>query len=755
MKDPIQQKENKQAAPQNETSNSAGAQTMSPPSFALTSAPIQKKEDPKAKAAKPKTPQEEFVAKYAASAVALENKDGIPALFTLAQGALESGWGKSAIGNALFGIKAGKNWKGKKQLVTTTEYFNDDKQGSKFPEVISITKVTEGKNAGKYKYMVKDYFRDYETVEEGLADHSSFLMTNKRYAGAFNTETPEAFAQAVADAGYATASDYGGTLKQMINSVKKRWPADVPMPAGNAKAKTGGKPGGAAVEPGKEQPATQTPAKKPAGAGQQAGAAAQTGAASAAKTIKQSVGDKGVNAPEDALVIKELMIKAGYDLTMIPAIGPKTIGYIKDFQTKKFGWKNPDGLIEPGGSTFKALAGGGGASKPAAPAKKPSTDKGSPAAKAPASMDYDALSQKLYTAMFGGITGFGTDEEAIFAALTKLGKDASKIQALKAAYKKKYGRDLTADLRSELSDGFFGNDLSKALGLLTPKKDAAPAKGDTKPKTTPVKEPAKDSSGGQKAGSTGNKLDEFYQDFSNIKVVHGDKTVNVKPPYHINDGKRKTAAIAARDANPKVKSFINKLASDGKISSGAKIGKSQPADIKAILEAAVDQGLVTHDSAKMVDFLAKYGLSVDCSGYVSQALNFLMDGNKTVDSKDGLVPNNTGSGSLKGGTDNFTKVNIGDVKAGDTMHLSGHIRIINEVVKDGKIVYFRTAESTAAVNPKDNENGLMTRWWKWDGTKKYRSWENQNGAHPAANDKSWVESTEANTFGRYKKLTAS
>lgn len=46
--------------------------------------------DPK-RAQKPLTKQEAFVHKYAASAASLENKDGIPALFTLAQGALESG----------------------------------------------------------------------------------------------------------------------------------------------------------------------------------------------------------------------------------------------------------------------------------------------------------------------------------------------------------------------------------------------------------------------------------------------------------------------------------------------------------------------------------------------------------------------------------------------------------------------------------------------------------------------------------------
>ena len=190
---------------------------------------------------KDQRPQAQFIARYAPGAIALEKADGVPALFTLGQGALESGWGKSSIGNALFGIKAGSNWTGMKQLVTTTEYFSDDKHGSGFPSVISITKVSDK----KYKYIVKDWFRDYPTVEAGLADHSRFLMENKRYAPAFNTTTPDDFAQAVADAGYATAPDYGGTLKSMIATVKKYWPPELgAWPAGNCRAITGGKPGG-------------------------------------------------------------------------------------------------------------------------------------------------------------------------------------------------------------------------------------------------------------------------------------------------------------------------------------------------------------------------------------------------------------------------------------------------------------------------------------------------------------------------------
>jgi peptidoglycan hydrolase FlgJ len=64
-------------------------------------------------AAKPMTRQEAFVAKYMPYAKKTEAATGISAIFIVAQAALESGWGKHSIGNNVFGITAGSNWKGK------------------------------------------------------------------------------------------------------------------------------------------------------------------------------------------------------------------------------------------------------------------------------------------------------------------------------------------------------------------------------------------------------------------------------------------------------------------------------------------------------------------------------------------------------------------------------------------------------------------------------------------------------------------
>jgi Annexin len=58
--------------------------------------------------------------------------------------------------------------------------------------------------------------------------------------------------------------------------------------------------------------------------------------------------------------------------------------------------------------------------------------------------------------MKGALTGIGTDEKNIFSTLES--KTADELKVLKANYQDHYGRNLTADLKGELS----GKDESKA-----------------------------------------------------------------------------------------------------------------------------------------------------------------------------------------------------------------------------------------------------------------------------------------------------
>ena len=120
---------------------------------------------------------------------------------TIAQAILESGWGASKLAltydgqtcNNLFGIKTGSNWKGGKCLVTTTEFY------------------TSGWTT------IKDYFRAYESWDDSVADHASFL-TAKRYESLRGEDDYLEATAKIKEAGYATAPDYTQSLRRIIES---------------------------------------------------------------------------------------------------------------------------------------------------------------------------------------------------------------------------------------------------------------------------------------------------------------------------------------------------------------------------------------------------------------------------------------------------------------------------------------------------------------------------------------------------------
>ncbi len=121
---------------------------------------------------------------------------GVPASVTLAQSILETGWGKSSIGDAknLFGIKgtgpAGTT------LVNTKECYD-----------------------GKTFVTIKDGFRKYNTWEQSINDHASLLQSS-RYVGALNTynqnHNADQYAYGIQKAGYATAPNYASTLISLM-----------------------------------------------------------------------------------------------------------------------------------------------------------------------------------------------------------------------------------------------------------------------------------------------------------------------------------------------------------------------------------------------------------------------------------------------------------------------------------------------------------------------------------------------------------
>lgn len=129
----------------------------------------------------------DFIAALGPAATAVYQATGVWASVTIAQGALESGWGSSALaqrGFNLFGIKADPAWHGPTIAYQTVEYING------------------------VKTLVPALWRAYANWQQALEDHAAFFRANPRYSSALLCTTAEDFIQAIATAGYSTDPNY-------------------------------------------------------------------------------------------------------------------------------------------------------------------------------------------------------------------------------------------------------------------------------------------------------------------------------------------------------------------------------------------------------------------------------------------------------------------------------------------------------------------------------------------------------------------
>lgn len=136
---------------------------------------------------------EEYIARYSSIAVEHQEKYGIPASITLAQGILESNSGNGRLAveaNNHFGIKCKRNWTG------ATISHDDDAAG--------------------------ECFRKYHSAEESYEDHANFIDTQPRYDSLFRySETDYAsWARGLKAAGYATDPQYAEKLIRVIEENK-------------------------------------------------------------------------------------------------------------------------------------------------------------------------------------------------------------------------------------------------------------------------------------------------------------------------------------------------------------------------------------------------------------------------------------------------------------------------------------------------------------------------------------------------------
>jgi len=134
-----------------------------------------------------------YISTYKDLAISEMRRTGVPASITLAQGMLESDYGRSTlarIGNNHFGIKCHNGWNGQ------TMRQHDDRRN--------------------------ECFRKYRRPEDSFYDHSDFLKTGSRYSFLFSLDPTDykAWAHGLRKAGYATNPDYANLLIRKIEENK-------------------------------------------------------------------------------------------------------------------------------------------------------------------------------------------------------------------------------------------------------------------------------------------------------------------------------------------------------------------------------------------------------------------------------------------------------------------------------------------------------------------------------------------------------
>ncbi|BDS13274.1 peptidoglycan-binding domain-containing protein [Aureispira anguillae] len=437
-------------------------------------------------------------------------------------------------------------------------------------------------------------------------------------------------------------------------------------------------------------------------------------------TLKNSVGKNGVNNLDDVVLVQKLL-----GLKTNGKCGLKTIKAIRNFQ-KSLNFKNLDGIIEPNGITWKHLN------------KSATTDaeKGADSSQLPTRKSTALIQQSVG---LGGVNAL-EDVQAIQKILKENwgyaipvdGKmDDKTVQAIRKFQYRFAGSIQNQDSRIDVN----GNTLKYLVGDLKP----------TMPKT-------EDGIIGGAESPLEKKMAEFTKVFTGIQIeVNPGEFVSVRPPYHINIGKRLKRVLAARKANPKVKRVILGLGF------GGGVGKATPAQIETFLEKCIAKNLIKDKTSQgLHEFLSTYGVSTDCSGLAVQAANFLLDGDmerpKLSQRGEEVKITNTA------GIQQHPKVaSPKQLRAGDMMvnykrkgTSTYHVRIIIDVdeIENSNVLEFTTVESGSSSDLGDGGDGVGQRRWKFPDKTKFENIQILKGNN-------WIRanaSDQAYTYVRMKQL---
>lgn len=133
--------------------------------------------------------KDDFINQMRPFAIEAGKRLGVNPNIIIAQAAHETGWGRHAPNNNYFGIK------GKGGIFTTTEYVNG--------KPVTIT----------------DSFRGYRNMEDSVKGYADFILGNKRYKNAIGLNDPEAYINAIAQAGYATDPNYASRVMSLYKMI--------------------------------------------------------------------------------------------------------------------------------------------------------------------------------------------------------------------------------------------------------------------------------------------------------------------------------------------------------------------------------------------------------------------------------------------------------------------------------------------------------------------------------------------------------
>jgi len=162
--------------------------------------------------------REDFVRTLWPHAEAAGRRLGVDPATIVSHAALETGWGRSLPVKAegassfnLFGIKAGRAWRGDAAVASTIEF------------------------AGGAAVRQDERFRAYASLGEGVADYARLLGNSSRYSAALNTGGDvAAFANALQEAGYATDPAYARKLQSVARQVHSMLGAESPLKTASA-----------------------------------------------------------------------------------------------------------------------------------------------------------------------------------------------------------------------------------------------------------------------------------------------------------------------------------------------------------------------------------------------------------------------------------------------------------------------------------------------------------------------------------------